>query len=464
IDASYPIVWIADDDRERIAPIVQAAAGGSRILEFHEGLGTVGPKGEVLSGGDLSALLQEFARADTVAPTLLLLWGIEASLRFPENQALLRMIGRKILERPGYDLTVLIGGEDPPLLEALRPWSVRLDLPPSSEGEVCRWIASFAEAQSMEIEGEVVEELVRSLAGFSRLEVERFLRLTYQRGGTIAREDLPFLEGEKVARIEEEGFLVRVANPPDLSAIGGMRLLKTFLHRKAVLFRNIEEAVASGIVPPRGVLIAGMPGCGKSTVAQAVGPLFRLPLFRLDIEAFLDIARSRPVERLFRIIEAAAPCVLWIDEIERLFLPPPVGERASCIARWFRFLSEPSVHRFVVATVNAPWDLPAHGWDDRCFDEAFFIDLPHVEERRKIFEIHLRKRGRLHPDLDLLSLAEATEGVSGAGIEALVTETIERAFLEGRQRIGTEDLHFTLAHCAAARHMPAVDAEAFRKR
>ena len=235
--------------------------------------------------------------------------------------------------------------------------------------------------------------------------------------------------------------------------IGGLEGLKEWLSSKAQVFRRLDEAKKFGVDTPKGVLLVGMPGCGKSLAAKASARLFNVPLLRLDIGRLLGkyVGESEHNMRVaLKTAESISPCILWIDEIEKAFAGIDQNGGASDITKrlfgqFLTWLQEKENTVFVVATANDITAFPPEFLRKGRFDEVFFIDFPNEEERERIFEIHLEKRGKMSDDIDLKELAEETEGYCGADIEEIVKNAVENKFIletenEEEKKITTNNL------------------------
>jgi len=200
---------------------------------------------------------------------------------------------------------------------------------------------------------------------------------------------------------------------------------------------------------PKGVLIAGIPGCGKSLSAKAAAKLFNIPLLRLDMGRLLGkyVGESESnMRKAIRLADALSPCVLWIDELEKAFAG--IGEGGSggevttrLFGSFLTWLQEKESAAFVVATANDITKLPPELLRKGRFDEIFYVGLPQTAERRKIFQIHIEKRRPDDlPGIDLDELAARSDGYSGADIEGVVRESVETAFAEGAASLTTENI------------------------
>ena len=196
------------------------------------------------------------------------------------------------------------------------------------------------------------------------------------------------------------------------------------------------------------MMIVGMPGCGKSLAAKATAKLFKVPLVRLDVGRLLGkyIGESEEnMRRALKLAEAISPCVLWIDELEKAFSGiGSTGGGSDVTTRLFgqflTWMQEKENTVFIVATANDISKIPPEFLRKGRFDELFYVDFPNNEERKKIIEIHLKKRGKWNRDLDIISVVKDTDGYSGADLEAIVKDAVESCFVEGRKQITTDDL------------------------
>jgi len=266
------------------------------------------------------------------------------------------------------------------------------------------------------------------------------------------RFDVDVILSEKEQIIRKSGILEYYPFSEQISDVGGLDLLKDWMEKRTVSFT--EKARDFGLPAPRGVLLLGVQGCGKSLSAKAIGSLWRLPLLRLDMgRIFAGIVGSSEenMRKAIRVAESVAPCVLWLDELEKGLSGTQSsgmsdgGTTARVFGTFLTWMQDKRAPAFVVATSNDVTALPPELLRKGRFDEIFFIDLPSQEERKQIFKIHLQKRKRNPDDFDVDRLAEATPGFSGAEIEACVVEALYDAFDEKRE-LTTESI------IAAAHH------------
>lgn len=221
-----------------------------------------------------------------------------------------------------------------------------------------------------------------------------------------------------------------------MDGIGGMKALKEYLKNKSKVISDLPKAMEFGVSIPKGVFIVGMPGCGKSLCAKASAALFNSPLLKLDMGSMMGkyVGESESnLRKAIKIAEAAAPCVLWIDEIEKAF--SGVGGNNDIMTRMFGYflswMQEKQTSVYVIATANNADNLPPELKRKGRFDEIFCVNLPDKEERKDIFKIHLEKKKKSLDDASLNSICQITDGFNGADIESVVNEAVEECFLSG---------------------------------
>ena len=183
-------------------------------------------------------------------------------------------------------------------------------------------IKDFAADLDIKVDDEVVDDFALSLKGMSEFQIKQILNLAYQNGGTLTLNDKYLILREKQQYIKKSGLLELVNFRESIDDIGGLDNLKAWLQKKAVIFKNLDAAIKFGVDVPKGIMIVGMPGCGKSLTAKATASLFEIPLVRLDVGSLLGkyVGESESnMRRALKLSEAISPCVLWVDEIEKAF-------------------------------------------------------------------------------------------------------------------------------------------------
>ncbi|TOP56185.1 AAA family ATPase, partial [Vibrio parahaemolyticus] len=240
----------------------------------------------------------------------------------------------------------------------------------------------------------------------------------------------------KKRELSRSGLLELVDSKIDIDQIGGLEQLKSWLRNKKYIIEHLPQAQKLGISPPKGVLLAGMPGCGKSMSAKAASSLFNVPLFRLDIGSLMGkfVGESEAnMKAALKVAEQASPCVLWVDELEKAFSGiNGAGGSAEITTRLFGYfltwMQEKPGAVFVIATANDITNIPPELLRRGRFDEIFYVNLPSERERKQIFHVKTKQLKTTPRGLDLAELATLSEGFSGADIECVVNDALESLF------------------------------------
>lgn len=296
---------------------------------------------------------------------------------------------------------------------------------------------------NVDLTAEQREHVLKAAQGLTAMEAENVFAKSLVEKRTF---DVDVVLSEKEQIIRKSGILEYYPANEAFSDVGGVNLLKDWMQKRTASFT--DKARDFGLPEPKGVLLIGVQGCGKSLSAKAIGALWRLPLLRLDIgKVFAGLvgASEENMRKAIRVAESVAPCILWLDELEKGLSgtggsgTSDGGTTMRVFSTFLTWLQEKTVPVFVVSTANQVEALPPELLRKGRFDEIFFIDLPSRAERASIFGIHLRKRKRDAAKFDLDALAEATPGFSGAEIEQVVVEALYDAFDAGRD-VTQEDL------------------------
>ena len=281
-----------------------------------------------------------------------------------------------------------------------------------------------------------LDTIVRNLRGLTRRQAERVITDTVIEDKRFDDNDINSVIASKRGMIQRGGLLEFVETPLDLTEIGGMRRLKKWLNQRKGAFSS--EASAFGLEPPRGVLMLGVQGAGKSLCAKAIATAWHQPLLRMDpgnLYASFIGESERNLRDSLRQTEMMSPVVLWIDEIEKAFASAASrsadgGLSQRMFGSLLTWMQEHDAPVFVVATANDIGALPPELLRKGRFDEIFFVDLPIQKVRREIFTIHLQKRNRDTGKFDLGALAKASEGYSGSEIEQAIVSALHEAYSE----------------------------------
>ncbi|MEW2381419.1 AAA family ATPase [Micromonospora sp. NPDC047707] len=337
-----------------------------------------------------------------------------------------------------------------------------VDFPLPTEAEIRQVLDGIIAANSasgrirMALDDRGRERFAKAALGLTLHEAENAFARAMVNDGVLDARDLDVVHEEKRQTVRKSGLLEFVDAAVDLGDVGGLENLKRWLAKRDGSW--LAEAAAYGLPAPRGVLITGVPGCGKSLTAKAIAAAWGLPLLRLDVgRVFAGLVGSseQNMRTAIRTAEATAPCVLWVDEIEKGFSGSASGDSgtsARVFGSFLTWMQEKTRPVFVIATANDIEALPPELLRKGRFDEIFFVDLPTRVERASIWRVHLARRlrnpavaGELALDDALLAeLAGFSEGYSGAEIEQAVVAGLFDAFSE-RRPLRRDDLVRALA-------------------
>jgi len=336
------------------------------------------------------------------------------------------------------------------LPEMLAKESFLLDLElPSSDELAARIQQVAAQFPDVSLAPELAEEVALGLHGLTLNEATHLLQRIYRGRKTSREEVLSELFTEKELIVKKSGFLEFVPGTTRMSDLGGLDVLKQWLAERQKLFSR--QAIADHMPTPRGILVMGMSGCGKSMCAKVASSLWGVPLFRLDMNLVVSGLYGTPeaaFHRALRNIEGLAPAILWIDEIENSVGHTEnggAGLSSSIFSAFLTWMQEKPPLIFVAATANRIQDLPAEIIRKGRFDQVFFVDLPGDDERQEILEINLRKSGADPGRFNTKLVALSTKGWNGAELEQAVQAARIAAYHEGRTLFTPDDLSHALA-------------------
>jgi AAA+ superfamily predicted ATPase len=284
---------------------------------------------------------------------------------------------------------------------------------------------------------ELKDRMVKAALGLSLDQVARAFRSALIGRSTVNSSLIDAVLEEKGQLIRKSGILNLVTNRPSIDEIGGLENLKDWLRKRSNILGS--EGKSFGLQLPKGVLITGLSGCGKSLCAKAFASFWGVPLLHLDMARLYDGAIGEPEKALqvaLRTAESVAPSVLWIDEIEAGISIQSQkaggGTQSRVFASFLTWMQEKSVFVFIAATANVIELLPPEVLRKGRFDQIFFVTLPNSQERKSIFSIHLKKNGADLSQINLDMLVKVTEGFNGAEIEQVVNGAMIEAFNSGR--------------------------------
>ena len=480
LDVNLPIIYIEDFDFVRVDEIIKEVAGTEyRISEWNPGVGKIDrtaypTKCAEPNGLTLKEFLQEIYApqyeltnkltqkrdAGLSAPAIYVLREIQDFIEEPDIKTLLALISQRHLYEEGYNRFVVISSSVRKVPIEIEKYVSFLDTwPMPSSGDerkeyldqVDRIMTEHCDVNNQNMQQEDREALMGTLTGMTPFEIDRVIDMAMSSNGTLNKGDTKLLQVQKKTMVKQSGVLelIDVSEKPE--NIGGMTALKEYLTRKASIFDDIVKAEQFGVDVPKGVFIVGMPGCGKSLCAKASSAIFHnIPLLKLDMGSLMGmyVGQSEAnLRKAIKIAEAVAPSVLWIDEIEKAFSGVN-NDNDGMLRRMFGYflswMQDKTSRVYVVATANNAENLPPELKRKGRFDEIFCVNLPEKDERKAIFEIHLKKRNKngRWSESEIKEFAKAgseeSGGFNGADIESAVNESVEEYFL----RKGEKDVSY----------------------
>lgn len=290
------------------------------------------------------------------------------------------------------------------------------------------------------------EMLVKACQGLTLDKIRFVLFKAIAAKGRIDEDDIEFILEEKKQVLKRTEILEFYPAEESINDIGGLEQLKSWIKSRGLAFS--QRAIDYGLPYPKGILLVGIQGSGKSLSAKVIANLWKMPLIRLDVGRLMGSLVGESESRTRQMIltaEAMAPCILWIDEIDKAFaglnaLQGDSGTSSRVFGNLLTWMQEKKSAVFIVATANDIQGLPPELLRKGRFDEIFFIDLPNAEERKEIFQVHLQKKRRYEiRNFAVDTLVEVTEGYSGAEIEQVIVDAMFQGFSEERE-FHTEDI------------------------
>jgi SpoVK/Ycf46/Vps4 family AAA+-type ATPase len=447
IRARYPILYIITSEELRVQNILVeiAAKRQKKVFEWTYSSGVVPAGSSIQSHKNRSPATKDPLAAldmviDQVEPAIFLFKDFHPFLT-RNNFAVIRRLKDIALHlKNSYKTIVLISPVMEIPAELDKEVTVINFLPPSKEdlgALLDKIIEDLRDSKQVQIEmdDEGRERLLQAALGLTLGEAENVFAKIIVKNQRLSADHVNEVFAEKQQIIRKSGLLEYYTADEDFSGVGGLAVLKDWLNKRVVAFT--AEAHAFGLPAPKGILLLGVQGCGKSLCAKAVSRLWQLPLLRFDMgRMFGSLVGSSEenVRRAIGVAESIAPAVLWVDEIDKAFVGSQSsgvtdgGTTARVFGTFLTWLSEKSAPVFVVATANDVSQLPPELLRKGRLDEIFYVDLPSEEERAEIFRIHIAKRNRRPEDFDLPALVAASHDFSGAEIEEAIISALYDAF------------------------------------
>ncbi|NJL86332.1 MAG: AAA family ATPase [Leptolyngbyaceae cyanobacterium SM1_1_3] len=445
LKAQYPLIYLVTFEEERAEQTIAALAQQRPQRRVYTWTMTHG----LIEHGQPQNAVQH---NNTVSPEAAVEWVIrqrEPGIYvfkdlhpFRDSPAVTRCLRDAIGSFRGTQKTIILMSPVQEVPIELEKEVVVLDYPLPNMSELNQVLSKELEyAKSANISTEVREKLLKAALGLTRDEAEKVYRKSRVMTGKLTEGEVDIVLSEKKQLIRRNGILEYIEEDATLDSVGGVDILKHWLRQRSNAFS--ERAREYGLPQPKGLLILGVPGCGKSLVAKTTARLWGLPLLRLDMGRVYDgsmVGRSEAnLRNALRTAESISPALLFIDEIDKAFAggagsaDSDGGTSSRIFGSFLTWMQEKTSPVFVMATANRVERLPSEFLRKGRFDEIFFVDLPNAEERKEIFNIHLKKRRRDISRFDLDQLSSVCKGFSGAEIEQAMIAAMYEAFAQNRE-------------------------------
>ena len=436
IASRYPLIMAESHDEVRFMALLRRAAGASALPVWTWTM-TQGLRRDAVEGPAYATLEADKALqfiATVTEPGVFVFNDVQHVL---EDAMVVRRIKEIAQEaRPGVTVVLAVAAlKIPPELDGLAlPWKLQPPTREEIQEIVDRNLKDLAQRGiSVALSDAERDEIVDACLGLSAAEAGQLVQEAAFDDGKVDAADVEYVRKAKAEILGQGGVLELVETTAgSLDQVGGVERLKEWLRVRGKAFE--PAARDFGLDPPRGVLLTGVPGCGKSLVARTLARTWSMPLLLLDPARLYGPYVGESEQRLrdsLATVEAMAPAVLWIDEIEKGLAAgseADSGVSQRLRGTFLRWMQDRPQGVFLVATSNDVTSLPPEFLRRGRFDEIFFVDLPNETERERIFELHLERRKRDPAEFDVEHLARATDGFSGAEIEATVVGALYRAF------------------------------------
>lgn len=463
IRARYPILYIISSEEMRVQNVIVETARKrqKKVFEWSYSTGVVPAGSSIQSHKNRSAATKDPLMAldqviEQVEPAIFIFKDFHPFLT-KNNFAIVRKLKEIALHlKNSFKTIVLIS----PMLEIpteLEKEITVLNYPLPARDDLSLLLDKIIEdvrqfkQVKIELDDAGRERLLQAALGLTLGEAENVFAKIIVKDERLSGDDVNEVFAEKQQIIRKSGLLEYYSTEESFANVGGLAALKDWMNKRAAAFT--QEARAFGLPAPKGILMLGVQGCGKSLCAKAVSNQWQLPLLRFDMgRMFGSLVGSSEenVRRAISVAESVAPAILWVDEIDKAFAgsqgsgATDGGTTARVFGTFLTWLSEKKAPVFVVATANDISQLPPELLRKGRLDEIFFVDLPSAEERREIFVIHIARHKRPVEQFDVFQLAEASKDFSGAEIEEAINSALYDAFYEQRD-ITTESILATLA-------------------
>ena len=446
LKARYPIIYIATNEEERIEYLIKYCAKKYVVRTYYSWDFVSGYQGNPNDTGFAARNpLEALDLIDKLTPETASLFVLKDYDNFLKDFSVVRKLKNLSRSLKTQPKNIIIVSSEINIPDSLKEFVTLLEFPLPSYSEIVEELNRLISSLQQEIELETLNNIAIACQGLSLERIRRVLSKVIAKYGEIDASSPNLILQEKKQIIQQTQLLEFCLNDKNISDLGGLDNFKDWLSLRSKAFS--QEAIKYGLPYPKGLLLVGVQGTGKSIAAKIIAHEWQLPLLRLDfgrLFASLIGQSEQRVRKMIEIAEALSPCVLWVDEIDKAFAGAQSsgdsGTTSRVLATFITWLSEKSSPVFVVATANNIDWIPPEILRKGRFDEMFFLNLPTREERQAIFEVHLKKyRPDLIQTFQLPLLGQLSKDFSGAEIEQVVIEAMRLGFNEDRE-FNNEDI------------------------
>jgi len=446
LKARYPIIYIATNEEERIEYLIKYCAKKYVVRTYYSWDFVSGYQGNPNDTGFAARNpLEALDLIDKLTPETASLFVLKDYDNFLKDFSVVRKLKNLSRSLKTQPKNIIIVSSEINIPDSLKEFVTLLEFPLPSYSEIVEELNRLISSLQQEIEPETLNNIAIACQGLSLERIRRVLSKVIAKYGEIDASSPNLILQEKKQIIQQTQLLEFCLNDKNISDLGGLDNFKDWLSLRSKAFS--QEAIKYGLPYPKGLLLVGVQGTGKSIAAKIIAHEWQLPLLRLDfgrLFASLIGQSEQRVRKMIEIAEALSPCVLWVDEIDKAFAGAQSsgdsGTTSRVLATFITWLSEKASPVFVVATANNIDWIPPEILRKGRFDEMFFLNLPTREERQAIFEVHLKKyRPDLIQTFQLPLLGQLSKDFSGAEIEQVVIEAMRLGFNEDRE-FNNEDI------------------------
>ena len=446
LKARYPIIYIATNEEERIEYLIKYCAKKYVVRTYYSWDFVSGYQGNPNDTGFAARNpLEALDLIDKLTPETASLFVLKDYDNFLKDFSVVRKLKNLSRSLKTQPKNIIIVSSEINIPDSLKEFVTLLEFPLPSYSEIVEELNRLISSLQQEIEPETLNNIAIACQGLSLERIRRVLSKVIAKYGEIDDSSPNLILQEKKQIIQQTQLLEFCLNDKNISDLGGLDNFKDWLSLRSKAFS--QEAIKYGLPYPKGLLLVGVQGTGKSIAAKIIAHEWQLPLLRLDfgrLFASLIGQSEQRVRKMIEIAEALSPCVLWVDEIDKAFAGAQSsgdsGTTSRVLATFITWLSEKTSPVFVVATANNIDWIPPEILRKGRFDEMFFLNLPTREERQAIFEVHLKKyRPDLIQSFQLPLLGQLSKDFSGAEIEQVVIEAMRLGFNEDRE-FNNEDI------------------------